>query len=646
MKNFEVRDCRRRFVLALLLFTWFLWPVSSAQAFHALPLSLEHIEDKNKNLGIEQILAQEGSLPWQPTHAENPRFGYSKSRYWFRFHLPESGLAYSRTEPLFLEIPYIYLSKISLYSAANGKLLRASHAGLAVPQSARDAYVLHAGMPVFRILGSRTPNTEYFISIEGAFPLALPTNLIEGPDFAYHHWTGIFAIGIFLGFFLLAALFNGFLGISLKSRMYFNYSLFVIFLTFLYLGNEGLTVQLLWPDWPWWALVEMHVWGGLAILLYALFVREFLSSKVITPFLDRVLLGLVGISTVRMVWMLFGENQFVAMAGELAVVLCNFLVLMISVFALYKGVKAARYFFMSSLVFNLAVILYIFQEANLIWIGDFLRYSPQFGSAMEVILLSLALADRIRHTNQELADHRAAMILADKLSALGRMAGEVAHEINNPLAIIHANAVLIQEFAAKPQSGTYDLVKLANTIEQTSNRISKVVKGMRVLSRDSRNDSFSSSSLTAILQDSVALCEESFEKKGVKLQICNSYTELSLQCRSSELCQVIVNLLNNSLDALAAVGERWVKLETKIANGFVELAVTDSGTGIPKELRARILEPFFTTKDPGKGLGLGLSISRTIVENHGGKLWLDEASERTRFVFTIPFAEDENIQPA
>ncbi|MGZ6289891.1 MAG: sensor histidine kinase, partial [Bdellovibrionota bacterium] len=243
-------------------------------------------------------------------------------------------------------------------------------------------------------------------------------------------------------------------------------------------------------------------------------------------------------------------------------------------------------------------------------------------------------------TDRELAEQKAAMILSDKLAALGRMAGEVAHEINNPLAIIHANAVMIRERAGQISSGgEFNLLSVASTIEQTSLRISRVVKGMRALSRDSRHDPMTSVALATVLQDSVALCEERYRKNGVTLESPAAGTDITLRCRSSDICQVIVNLLNNALDAVETSTVKLVKLEASVREGFVEIAVIDSGPGIPAEVRKRIMEPFFTTKEPGKGLGLGLSISRTIVESHGGKLWLDETSKQTRFVFTLPLEE-------
>jgi two-component system C4-dicarboxylate transport sensor histidine kinase DctB len=122
----------------------------------------------------------------------------------------------------------------------------------------------------------------------------------------------------------------------------------------------------------------------------------------------------------------------------------------------------------------------------------------------------------------------------------------------------------------------------------------------------------------------------------VEIAFQNPEKEPHLKCRSSEICQVLVNLLNNSIDAVEGSASPWIKVDVQTKGDRVEIVVEDNGHSVPKEIRSRIYEPFFTTKEAGKGLGLGLSVSRTIVEGHGGTLLLDEESATTRFVLSIP----------
>lgn len=603
------------------------------QARAGVELGEEFFVDESRALGPEDIVSRIDQLNWQTVTGRHARFGYTKARVWFRFRIPLHKLKYGEAEPVMIEVPDSYLERISMYRVRDGKLHWSWLSGTAVPVSARGNKVLRTGSHTFRISPPRLSGDLFLVSIEGHFPLALPIRLHEAQDYAYHHWTGMLFVGGFFGMLLLAALFNGFLAVSLRSPMYWAYSLFVVSITMLYLGHEGLTVQLLWSEWPWWASREMHVYGALTLLFYAHFVRGFLNTSQHTPWLDRLLLALVGVSLLRALWMLVDLNQVVAMAGEVAVVLTNLLVLVIAARALRLGVRSAMFFFAASLVFNLAVVLFVLQESNLIYIGEFMGRAPHFGTALEVILLSLALGDRIRLTNQELALQKNAVVHAEKMSALGRMAGEIAHEINNPLAIIQGNSHLLSTMDLPPAAKG-----IAETIEQTTVRITKVVKGMRALARDTRGDPLQVTPVAAVLQDTLVICQERITISGVKLFSPEADPGLQLRCRGSEVCQVLVNLVSNALDALADRPGPWIKLEIRQTQGAVEFSVSDNGPGIPKALRARIHEPFFTTKEVGKGLGLGLSISRTIVEAHGGRLWLDEACPHTRFAFTVPLA--------
>jgi C4-dicarboxylate-specific signal transduction histidine kinase len=117
-----------------------------------------------------------------------------------------------------------------------------------------------------------------------------------------------------------------------------------------------------------------------------------------------------------------------------------------------------------------------------------------------------------------------------------------------------------------------------------------------------------------------------------------------LSCREAEIIQVLLNLINNACDAVASLPDKWVKVEFQIVDapaGFkhrkeIIISVIDSGAGIPKNIVDKLMQPFFTTKDPDKGTGLGLSISNNIIKNHGGRLEYNSKSPNTRFDITLP----------
>ncbi|MGA2302018.1 MAG: PAS domain S-box protein [Candidatus Acidiferrum sp.] len=247
-----------------------------------------------------------------------------------------------------------------------------------------------------------------------------------------------------------------------------------------------------------------------------------------------------------------------------------------------------------------------------------------------------------KQIERELEISRAQAVSSAHLSALGMMAGNIAHEINNPLAIIHASASNLLEMA---ESGTVPLNELQNAsahIKQTAERISKIVKSLRQIARDGSADPFQRASVGEIVEHALELCKERFRVHSVRLDTSLVDTRLHVSCREVQIAQVLLNLLQNAFDAAADLpSDRWVRLDVSAQNHSVVFSVSDNGPGVPPEIKSRIMEPFFTTKPVGKGTGLGLSLSRTIVEEHGGQLKLDDSSTNTTFSFSIPLLMEE-----
>lgn len=232
---------------------------------------------------------------------------------------------------------------------------------------------------------------------------------------------------------------------------------------------------------------------------------------------------------------------------------------------------------------------------------------------------------------------RAQMIAASKLTSLGEMAGGLAHEINSPLNIIQARASDLQETAETSEavdSGT--VVKATGSILRTSERIMRVVRGLRIFARDGRADPFEQISLQAILDDTLSLCRERFADCGIQIEVSGLDRDLTLECQRVQVSQVLLNLLNNAFDAVQLLPNKWVRIVVSEENDRVSIAITDSGHGIPREIAEKAMQPFFTTKSVGKGTGLGLSISKGIAEAHRGQLWIDARSPNTRIVLSLP----------
>jgi signal transduction histidine kinase len=259
--------------------------------------------------------------------------------------------------------------------------------------------------------------------------------------------------------------------------------------------------------------------------------------------------------------------------------------------------------------------------------------------------LAVSLNEKLKSTT----DHLLPLISSARMAALGQMTANIAHELNNPLAVLRTLSERIAEHIGKPDTDAAEVKSWAEKIGSTVMRISKLISGLRSVSRDGAGDPLVPVDPAQIVHETLEFCEQRLRLFEIKTELRIADDRSMIRCRSVQISQAILNLLNNSMDALSTMQEphdRWIRIEVQKAGHDIMLSVTDSGVGIPSDLTDRIFRPFFTTKGLGCGTGLGLSISRQLVEANGGALALDTASKQTRFVIRMPCASPNPADPA
>lgn len=255
---------------------------------------------------------------------------------------------------------------------------------------------------------------------------------------------------------------------------------------------------------------------------------------------------------------------------------------------------------------------------------------------VDVATRLMGIAIERGQTEKLLREQQAKMVASSKLAALGEMAAGLAHEINNPLAIIQCRAVQLSLMVERDQTTPELLEEVGQSIHSTTQRISRIIKGLRSFARETEHEAKVRVPIIGVIDETLAFCKERFKSHSIELRISKIPPDMVLECRPVQLSQVLLNLLNNSRDATEHLPEKWIEIDVQEDHERVCIAVTDSGLGIPEEVRERIMQPFFTTKAVDQGTGLGLSISAGIVSSHGGNLALDENCPNTRFVITLP----------
>ena len=232
---------------------------------------------------------------------------------------------------------------------------------------------------------------------------------------------------------------------------------------------------------------------------------------------------------------------------------------------------------------------------------------------------------------------QAKAVQTSKLAVLGELAAGVAHEINNPLMILTSVAFVVQKHI---EQNKYDqLPEKLDKIQSTITRISRIVNGLRTYARDGENDSMMPVNIADVILESLELCVESIRYQNIEITFDNQMSVPPVvNCRDTQISQVILNLISNAKDAVLPLQEKWIKVILKQVENKAVLQVIDSGSGISLDIREQIFQPFFTTKDVGNGTGLGLSISTEIIKMHYGRLFIDQTVPNTCFTIELPLA--------
>ena len=243
------------------------------------------------------------------------------------------------------------------------------------------------------------------------------------------------------------------------------------------------------------------------------------------------------------------------------------------------------------------------------------------------------LEDLVEQRTKERDEERIRSYNASKLASLGEMASTIAHEINNPLTVISGYSTMIKNSLNKEEK--VELARKANKIHENSLRIARIIKGLKTISRDGENDPPQKIKVSDLVEDINSISYFRLSERRTELSF-EYQNDLEININVTQLGQVLVNLINNSIDAIENLDEKWIKIKFEKNNNELMISVTDSGQGIPAEIVEKLMTPFFTTKELGKGTGLGLSLCKKIINQYGGTFFYNNQTKNTQFILNIP----------
>jgi two-component system NtrC family sensor kinase len=266
----------------------------------------------------------------------------------------------------------------------------------------------------------------------------------------------------------------------------------------------------------------------------------------------------------------------------------------------------------------------------------------------EVTAWNRTLEDRVEQKTGELQRAHQQVLHVEKMASIGKMAAVVAHEINNPLSGILTYAKLLRKWLGQgpgDEARRQEMVRSLELIESESRRCGDIVRNLLMFARSAPMN-LEWADLNHVVEQCVRLVRHKIELSAVQLQLELDPGLPRVQCDAAQIEQLLLALVINAVEAMPRGGNLWLRTATLPAGHEVELQVRDDGVGIPQEFLPQMFEPFMTTKEGAHGVGLGLAVSRSIVERHHGHIEVtSRVGQGSTFTITLPVGEAPAPQP-
>lgn len=656
------------------------------------------LEDESGALTIEDVARAEFAHRFIRSPVDLPKYGFSRSVYWVRFSYLKKDRSPERRWLLAVRDPN--LDHVDVYFQRPDGSFDVRRAGMLVPWAARD--VPHRD-PVFHLPETNTEPRTVYIRVQTSSIVAIPTAILTSDRLIQENADRFIPWWIYVGILASMVLLNTILYFFLKDLAYLYYILYIIFFgAFIGLAFKAVGHTYFPEAGPWWAQL-WPAFGHLGCIFGVLFARSFLHTHRTVPRMDRVVLVLVTASSISAALAVFIPARVSQITLSVLALMYSPLMFIVPIAVWRRGFQPARFFLAGWSMLGIAGILVPFVNNGWVPNNIFTQHLMLTGSAVEMILFALALANRIseakkeselarrqalegeihrlrnielRQANEEILRKQDQLVQAEKMAFLGQLTAGVAHEIKNPLNFINNFSLsmvemmdeLLQEVKSLPADKqaalamlTSDCRQAAQKIAEHGGRANEIVRGM-LEHATARPGERCRTNLNRLIEDHIELVHDGTwsQRSGLHVSV---ETVLdpglpTVEVIPQELGRVLLNILNNAFYAVNEQHKRapngyvpTIRISTHGGDGHVEIRIKDNGTGIPAAARERIFEPFFTTKPPGEGIGLGLSLSYGIItKRHGGTLEFDSTENKgTTFVITLPLqpsrapqAEQEN----
>ena len=251
----------------------------------------------------------------------------------------------------------------------------------------------------------------------------------------------------------------------------------------------------------------------------------------------------------------------------------------------------------------------------------------------KMLSVAMVMYHELMMVYNDLTQTKQQLIQAEKTNALGKMAGSMAHEFNTPLGSLLLNIGMLNQAMEAGNAGM--MKKITTSMEGIAKHLRGIVTNFRSFTRSGIHEPMRPEKLGGIFDNTRALVSQLASDSGIALEF-KLQEDVEIRCRSVEIVQVLINLIQNAIEAVKGGGNPRIEIKGSKAAGHAMIEVCDNGREIPRGIKEQMMQPFFTTKDKERGTGLGLTVCKNIAENHQGSFMIDMESSHTRFILKLP----------
>ena len=582
-----------------------LWP---EVARFPLGTHLDILEDAAKQWTIQDIVSEPVTRLFTPSRSHAPAFGFTSSAYWVRFSVVNP---LEQNVQWWLEIAYPPMDRIDLYTPTASGQFDFRRTGDLLPFHTREVKERNF---IFQLPLAPKSQQTYYLRFETAGAMNLPLTMLSSSALVEKIHREEILQGVYHGAILVMLIYNFFIFLSIRDTSYLYYVLFNCGWVLAMLTLNGLAFQYLWPRWVWWTNNSLLFFFCFSFLWGMQFTRTFLETAQNKPGFDKILRGLMILAGLGVAAALFASYHFAVRLTNI-IGLFAVLIWINGFFCLLQGVRPARYYMFawSALIFGVAILS--LKNFGILPHTTWTVWAPQIGSATEIILLSLGLADRIKTLRRQKEQAEKAL-METRITMQDALLKEVHHRVKNNLQVISSLLSLQSSYATDQH--------VLEMFKESQHRVESMAFIHERLYRADDSRRIDVADYTHTLATHLFV---SYGARTEPITLALDMDNITLGIDTAIPCGLIIHeLVSNALKHAFPDGRKGDIRLSMVVNdaGQYTLVVSDNGIGFPTDLDFR------------NTASLGLQLVTTLTEQLDGTIALESKGGTT---FTVVFTE-------